>query len=177
MRNAQGMSPMKGRPMVKKTKLIQTDIRVKNNFRLMIANPDGTFSGDTGWQENQVVNTGFQNYLQFLVAASAGSTRATVAALGTGTVPATNATTLAGEIFDTNSNPIRCTLTTGTTGSTAVNYTFTLNSGIISAASTIQNVGLFNSTSAGTMFCGKTYATSQLATNQAVNGTYNITFS
>ena len=53
-----------------------------------------------------------------------------------------------------------------------------LASGVIAAASTIQNVGLFSGSTqgGGTMFAGNTYATSSLATNQAVNGTYNIAF-
>ncbi len=161
--------------MKKKTPQKQDDLKVRGFYRLNIVNPDGSIAGDSGWRENQVVNTGFQAFLQLLVAGSAGSLRASHAALGTGTNPATNATTLNGELTEAAG---RCALTTGTTGSTSVNYTFTLNSGVISAASTIQNVGLFSgSTQAGgTMFAGKTYATSALATNQAVNGTYNITF-
>lgn len=152
-----------------------SDLKIRGFFRLNIIDPDGTVASDSGWQENQVVNTGFQAFLQLLVAGSAGSLRASHAALGTGTTPATNATTLNGELTEAAG---RCALTTGTTGSTAVNYTFTLNSGVIAAASTIQNVGLFSgSTQAGgTMFAGKTYATSALATNQAVNGTYSLTF-
>jgi hypothetical protein len=150
-------------------------IRAKGFFRLNVVNPDGTIAGDTGWINNQIVNNGYQNFLMYLLAGSAGSLRPSHAAIGTGTVPASNATVLAGELTETAG---RLALTTGTSGSKTVVYTFTLNSGVIAAASTIQNVALFSgsTTAGGTMMAGNTYATSSLATNQAVNGTYNIAF-
>lgn len=150
-------------------------IVTKGFFRLNIVDPDGSVKGDTGWKENQIVNNGFQNFLMYLLAGSAGSLRPSHAALGTGTVPASSATSLAGELTEASG---RMALTTGTSGSKTVSYTFTLNSGVIAAASTIQNVGLFSgSTQAGgTLMAGNTYATSSLATNQAVNGTYQISF-
>lgn len=149
--------------------------KVRGFFKLDIVNPDGTIAKKGAWRENQIVNTGYQDFLMYLLAGSAGSLRPSHAALGTGTVPASNATTLAGELTETSA---RMALTTGTAGSKTVQYTFTLASGVIAAASTIQNVGLFSgSTQAGgTMFAGNTYATSSLATNQAVNGTYAIAF-
>jgi hypothetical protein len=90
-------------------------------------------------------------------------------------VPASNATVLAGELTEAAG---RMALTTGTAGSKTVQYTFTLASGVIAAASTIQNVALFSgSTQAGgTLMAGNTFATSALATNQAVNGSYAIAF-
>lgn len=150
-------------------------IKSKGFFRLNVMNPDGTIAGDSGWKENQIVNNGYQQFLMYLLAGSAGSIRPSHAALGTGTVPASNATSLAGELTESSG---RMALTTGTSGSKTVSYTFTLNSGVIAAASTIQNVGLFSGSTAagGTMFAGNTYATSSLATNQAVNGTYQIAF-
>lgn len=150
-------------------------ITAKGFFRINVINADGSIGGDTGWTKNQIVNNGYQNFLMYLLAGSAGSLRPSHAALGTGTVPASNATSLAGELTESAG---RMALTTGTSGSKTVSYTFTLASGVIAAASTIQNVGLFSgSTQAGgTMMAGNTYATSSLATNQAVNGTYQIIF-
>lgn len=155
--------------------LARDKVKARGFFRLNVVNPDGSIAGDTGWINNQIVNTGYQDFLMYLLAGSAGSLRPSHAALGTGTVPASSATTLAGELTETTA---RMALTTGTSGSKTVQYTFTLNSGVIAAASTIQNVGLFSgSTQAGgTMMAGNTYATSALATNQAVNGTYAIAF-
>lgn len=157
-------------------------LRVRGFYRLKVGQPineEGTVAlaeGDTGWKENQIVNNGYKSFLQFAIIASAGSLTATHAAIGTGTVPASADTSLNGELTDAAG--CRCALTTGTSGSKTVNFTFTLNSNVITAARTIQNVGLFNgsTTNAGTMFAGNTYATSALATNQAVNGTYQIIF-
>lgn len=150
-------------------------VSARGFFRLNIVNPDGSIAGDSGWRENQIVNVGYQDFLMYLLAGSAGSLRPSHAALGTGTVPASSATTLAGEFTEAAA---RCALTTGTSGSKTVQYTFTLNSGVLAAASTMQNVGLFSGSTqgGGTMFAGNTYATSALATNQAVNGTYTIAF-
>lgn len=150
-------------------------VSARGFFKLNVVNPDGSVASTSGWRENQIVNTGYQDFLMYLLAGSAGSLRPSHAALGTGTVPASSATTLSGELTEAAG---RCALTTGTSGSKTVNYTFTLASGVIAAASTIQNVGLFSgSTQAGgTMMAGNTYATSSLATNQAVNGTYAIAF-
>lgn len=158
-----------------KKKKVSSGINVRGFFRLAIVNPDGTVASDSGYKENQIVNNGYQDFLMYLLAGSAGSLRPSHAAIGTGTVPASNATVLAGELTETAG---RMALTTGTSGSKTVSYTFTLNSGVIAAASTIQNVGLFSgSTQAGgTMMAGNTYATSSLATNQAVNGTYQVIF-
>ncbi len=149
--------------------------RARGFFKLDIVNPDGSIARKGAWHENQIVNNGYQQFLMYLLAGSAGSIRPSHAALGTGTVPASNATSLAGELTESSG---RMALTTGTSGSKTVQYTFTLNSGVIAAASTIQNVGLFSgSTQAGgTMMAGNTFATSALATNQAVNGTYAIAF-
>lgn len=150
-------------------------IVTKGFFRLNVVNPDGSIAGDTGWKKNQIVNNGYQQFLMYLLAGSAGSIRPSHAALGTGTIPASAATVLAGELTESGG---RCALTTGTSGSKTVNYTFTLASGVIGAASTINNVALFSgSTQAGgTLMAGNTYTTSALATNQAVNGTYAISF-
>jgi hypothetical protein len=161
---------------MKKTKnKVSEGIVTKGFFRLNIVNPDGSVASDSGWRKNQIVNNGYQQFLMYLLAGSAGSIRPSHVALGTGTIPASSATALAGELTEATA---RCAITTGTSGSKTVNYTFTLASGVIAAASTIQNIGLFSgSTQAGgTLMAGNTYATSSLATNQAVNGTYAISF-
>ena len=157
---------------MKKTK---EGLKVKGLYRLNIINPDGTVTGDTKWRHNTIVNTGYNKFLQFLVAGSAGSLTVTHAALGTGSGPATDGTTLISELTETNG---RMAVTAGTSGSKTVNFTFTFASGTIGAASTIKEVGLFNGSTrnGGTMLSGASYATSSLATNQAVNGTYQIIF-
>lgn len=160
---------------VSRRNMAKEKVPVRGFFKLDVVNPDGSIATKGAWRENQIVNTGYQDFLMYLLAGSAGSLRPSHAALGTGTVPGSAATALPGELTEAAA---RMALTTGTGGSKTVNYTFTLNSGVIAAASTIQNVGLFSGSTVagGTMFAGNTYATSALATNQAVNGTYAIAF-
>jgi hypothetical protein len=156
------------------------NMKVKGFFRLQIQehNEDGTTSvvSDTGFRQNQIVNTGYDQFLARVIAQQTGSLFVTHAALGTGTVPASSATSLPGELTDAAG--CRCAVSSSTTGSKTAQFTFNLASNVIVSPRTIANVGLFNgsTTSAGTMMAGNTYASSALATNQSVSGTYQIQF-
>lgn len=152
-------------------------LRARGFFRLQIQDQDGKVSGDTGWKENQVTNDGFNQYLCLTLAGMAGSKTISYAMLGTGTVPGAVSTSLNGEITDVAGT--RCAVTPTTIASNTVQFAFTLASNVYTAAKTIQNVGLINHSStatAGTIFAGNTYTTSALATNQSVNGSYQIRF-
>jgi hypothetical protein len=156
-------------------------IKVRGFFRLKVVEneDDGKTKivGDSGWRENTVVNDGFDQFIVRSLGSISGSKYITHAALGTGTAPGATDTSLNGEITDASN--CRCAVTPTTVASKTLQLAFTLDSNIITAAKTIQNVGLFASsqTGAGTIFAGQTYTTSALATNQAVNGTYQIRFS
>ena len=161
----------------KKGKGVHSDgVGIRGFYRLQI-NEDGKVMGDSGWRENQVVNLGFQDYLAATLGAVAGSKQIFYAMLGTGTAPGATATALDGEITDAAAT--RCLVTPTTIASKTVQFAFTLSSNVYTAAKTIQNVGLINHSStatAGTIFAGNTYTTSALATNQSVNGSYQIRF-
>ena len=162
--------------MAKKTS--KDGVKAKGFFRLQIQNQDGKVAGDTGWKENVVTNLGFQDYLCKSLGSMSGSKYISYAMLGTGTAPATDATALDGEITDVAT--ARCAVTPTTIASKTVQFAFTLASSVYSVPHTIQNVGLINHSStatAGTIFSGNTYTTSALATNQSVNGSYQIRFS
>ena len=160
-------------------KMNKDGVKAKGFFRLQIQNQDGKVAGDTGWRENVVTEAGFDTYLCRSLGSISGSKYISYAMLGTGTAPATNATALDGEITDVAT--ARCAVTAATTGgSHTVQFAFTLASSVYTAPHTIQNVGLINHSStatAGTIFSGNTYTTSALATNQSVNGSYQIRFS
>lgn len=163
--------------MAKKKDVTKDGLKAKGFFRLQI-NEDGKVVGDTGWKANQVTNEGFQDYLCKTLAGMAGSKTVSHAMLGTGTAPGAAATSLDGEITDVAGT--RCAVTPTTIASKTVQFAFTLASSVYTAAKTIQNVGLINHSStatAGTIFAGNTYTTSALATNQSVNGSYQIRFS
>ncbi len=154
--------------------VLEQGLKIRGFYRVAIENPDGSMHGDSGWHENQVTNDGFNNYLAKLLGAISGSSQIGYVGLGTGTVPGATATTLHGEV------EARTAVTAATSSSSkAVRFTATFASAgsFVTATVSLQNIGLFATDSGGTLFAGNTYATSTCATNQAVNVTYDITFS
>ena len=145
-------------------------------FRLQITE-DGQVKGDSGWKENTITNNGYDKYICRAFANIAGSLQVSHAALGTGTAPGASDTALAGEIMDAAG--CRCAVTPTTVASKTAQFAFTLASGVATTTYTIQNVGLFNTSAvtSGSIMAGNTYATSSLASNQQVVGTYQIRFS
>jgi len=151
-------------------------------FARVALDQNGEIVGDSGWVENQVTNAGFAYYLCALVGGTTSSRQLAAVALGTGTVPASNATALPGEITSTNNATAvkRTTFTVSVSDSTKLRLTATFASGGSHnyQAETIQNIGLFDVTSSTALLCcGVTYATSQWNTNQNVNVTYDLQFS
>lgn len=161
---------MKGRKKVNKDA-----IKVKGFFHVHIVNPDGTIAGDSGRLPNVITQVGFQDYLAGLVQSGvAASKQVTHVALGTGTDAVNSTTTqLQGEVM---SSTKRQAITTGITSSTRAQITATFASAFLSTTATLGNIGLYNSSSAGSLMCGNTYATSTCASNQAVNITYQLNF-
>lgn len=153
---------------------MEEGIKVKGMFRVRIVNPDGTFAGDSGWRENNIMNLGFNQYLVMALGSISGSKYISHMALGTGGTVATDQTALAGEVGS------RTTLTAATSNtSKTLNLTATFAAGWHDSGSAhaISNIGLYNSATGGTLFSANTYASSSCASNQAVNCTYNIVFS
>ncbi len=156
-------------------------IKVHGFFRLNIVEDSAgrpRVVGDSGWVPNTITNLGFNYYLCQLLGNMGSSSQVKFAAIGTGTAPAAAGTALAGEITDVAG--CRCAVTpTTVAGSKGVLFAFTLASGVATTTYTIQNVGLFSisNTNSGQIFAGNTYATSQLQSNQAVQGSYQINLS
>jgi len=147
-------------------------IKVRGAFRLQIVEGN-KIVGDSGWHRNTITNLGFNQYLVSTLGAIAGSKQVSYIALGTGGAPSETDTTLAGEVqkraaltaaTSSNSKTLRCTAT------------FNSSDSFVTATANLSNIGLFNTSSGGTLFAGNTYASSSCATNQAVNVTYDITF-
>ncbi len=130
--------------------------------------------GDSGWIQNQVTNLGYNQFLVSALGSIAGSKYVSHMALGTSGAPAAADTALTGEVGTR-------TAVTAATSSTSktLRFTATFAAGWHSSASAfnISNIGLYNSLSGGTLFAGNAYASSSCASNQAVNATYDITFS
>ena len=155
-------------------------VNVRGFFRLQIVE-DVTSGkqkvvGDSGWRENQVVNLGFDQFLCQTLAGMAGSKTISHVALGTGGAPAATDTSLAGEIM---SSTQRKTVSPSTIASKTAQFTaaFASADSFLTAAANLSNIGLFNTSTAGTIFAGNTYTSSACATNQSVNVTYQVRFS
>lgn len=150
-------------------------IRVRGFYRVRIVDAEtGEVQGDSLWNENQVTNLGFNQYLVSALGSISGSKYVSHVGLGTGGAPAASDTSLSGEVGT------RQAVTAATSSSSkTVRFTSTFAAGwhTSSEAHNISNIGLFNSSSGGTLFAGNTYASSSCASNQAVNVTYDIIFS
>lgn len=136
---------------------------------------NGKIVGDSGWNRNRATNTGIEHYLSDLMLAQAGSLRVSHLALGSGgSPPAEGDTSLAGE------HEARKAVTTSKIASKTVQFTATFGStdNFVTATATLNNVGLFATSqqTTGSIFAGNTYSSSQVATNQDVNVTYQIQF-
>lgn len=148
-------------------------IKMKGFSRVQLVDAkSGRVVGDSGWMgPNQVVNEGFQDYICKTLGGIAGSKTISYMAIGTGTVPASNATVLAGE------TGTRITSSNSVVASKTLQATCQFAGSDMGGTCTIQNVGLFNTSTGGTLVAGITYTTSQWASNQNVNATYQLRFS
>ena len=147
-------------------------LTLKGFARVQLVDPSsGRVIGDSGWKQNQVVNLGFQDYICAAIGAVAGSKQVSYMAIGTGTAPAADATVLAGETGS------RVTTSNTVVSSKTLQATCQFAGSDMTGTCTIQNVALCDLSAAGTVLCGTTYATSQWASNQNVNATYQLRFS
>lgn len=147
-------------------------VGIKGSFRLQIVEGD-KIVGDSGWWTNQITNEGFRAMIR-AVSGISGSSQITHLALGTGGAPVAADTTLAGEV-------VKRQAVTAATSSTskAVQFTGTFSSAnsYVTSTQNISNIGLFATSSGGTLFAGNTFASSSCATNQDCNVTYVLSWS
>jgi len=150
----------------------QETVKIKGFAKIQIVDSvTGKIVGDSGWIQNTVVNLGFQYYIVELLGALANSRQATYMAIGTGTAPGVTATSLDGE------TSARVTTSNSVIASKTLQTTCQFAGTDMASTCTIQNVALVDRSSAGTILCGTTYASSQWASNQNVNSSYQIRFS
>lgn len=151
---------------------VSEGIRVKGMFRVQLEE-DGRIVGDSGWCNNQITNLGFNNFLCANLGKTTGSIGVSHLALGSGGAPSASDTTLTGEVVK------RQAVTVAINSSKTVQFTGTFSSSnsFVTNSQNISNVGLFGTSSSGTLFAGNTYASSTCATNQNVNVSYSINLS
>jgi len=98
-------------------------------------------------------------------------------AIGTGVAPASNATTLPGQVTGGK----RAAVSTSVVSSRTAQFTAAFNSAdsFLTASASIANVGLVNTsaTNLGTFLCGAAFASSAIATNNNLAITYQLRLS
>jgi hypothetical protein len=157
---------------------IKDGIGLKGCFRLRIRENDRVVS-TSKWYENLIVDDGIEKYVARSFAGEAGSLQVSHVTIGTGGVPASNATAIPGEaIVSSRRGAVTKAFSqrANSTNTATQQFTATLASSdsFITAAANISNIGLVNSSTNGTIMAGQTYASSALATNQNVEITYQI---
>jgi hypothetical protein len=153
-------------------------MKVKGCYWLDIVDPDGTIVGSSGPVYNVVTTGGFQ-HIGLLTGTALSGTQWSHVNVGTNGAPATNATALPSEVSGTNGAVQRDLATAATqAGSKTLRFTATMASAasFVTQTETINNVGIFNHSSAASLMAGASYTASSVGTNQAVNITYDLVF-
>jgi hypothetical protein len=153
----------------------QDSVAVRGMFRVRIVNEDGSFAGDSGWFNNNIMNEGFRQYLVMALGSISGSKYISHLALGTGGTVATDQTAMAGEVGTRTAVTASSTVAGSLT--LALLATFAAGWHTSGVAHNISQIGAFNSVSGGTAFAVQTFASSSCASNQAVQATHSIVFS
>ena len=154
------------------------EVSLKGCFRLKIREDDKVVS-DSGWMKNLVTDDGIDKFFARCFAGSSGSLQVSHLSIGTGGAPSSNDTSLSGETVEASARAavsLAFSQRAASNGTATMQFAATLASSdsFITAAANISNIGLFNSSSAGTLMAGNTYASSALATNQNVEMSYQI---
>ena len=157
--------------------LVKDSAGVRGFFRLKIREDD-KIVGDSGWFENLVTNVGVSKFLHAF-SGSSGTLQVSHVSVGTGAVPASDATTLPGEGLQASKRAavsLASTIRAASNGTSTMQFAATLASSdsFITVANNISNIGLFNSITNGSLMAGNTYTSSALATNQNVEMSYQI---
>lgn len=157
-----------------KTRKASEGITVRGFFRAQIVDKKTKkIIGDSGWCPNTVTNFGLDNACAGASIGASGSCQALSAHLATQST-AVNATQIS--LVGTENTMQDLTPSTVATGTARVTCSFdgTDNSATI----TVGSVGLHSNTNPATdLIAGQTFTTSQFATNQDLNLTYELRFS
>lgn len=143
---------------------------LKGKFHLELIGPDGKLN-DVRDVDNTIMNVG-KSAMSGLMLSDIGGTAFDYLALGTdSTAPNATQTALIAQVYRTASTGTQ--VSTSTTNDTAqLSGSFS-----ITASNTLQEVGIFNSSSAGTMFARTTYSAINAASGDTINAVYKVQFS
>ena len=154
---------------------IKGNIKIGGQIRLTCYDKNGKLKWDSGWIKNDIVNAGLAE-LPNLVGGVAAASVFKFLAVGTNStaVAATN-TTLGTELTDKGLARAEATPTRVTT--TVTNDTLQLyKEWTVTGTATVEEVGIFNTSSGGTML-GRALTTSKaVISDDKLQGTYKIRF-
>ena len=164
----------------------QDSLKVKGMFRIHIGE-NGKIVGDSGWKKNTITDLGFRQYLVLSLGSLSGSKY--VSHIAVANDQSSNGALAPSVTGLTSELDKRTTVSASSTvaGSRTIRFTGSFMSSLNTATSsawiatsnatrTIQSIGLFNTSSGGTMFAGNTFSSSTIATNQSLFFTYDIQF-
>jgi hypothetical protein len=147
--------------------------KLKGIFSLEIRDTEGQLKEK--WEvENLVTNAGFAQLA--LLAGDASATPFTYLAVGTSsTAPNVADTTLTAEITDTGLERVAGTVsrvtTTVTNDTYQIAYVWTAT-----GSKTVEEIGVFNASSAGTMLCHALTTSKSLSSGESLSATYKLKF-
>ena len=149
-------------------------IKVEGQVRLQVIK-DGVVLQDTGFQKNTITNVAFAVF-SGLVGATGAQTAFTYLAVGTdNTAASASQTALIAEIVDTGLARAAATVsrvtTTQTNDTLQLAYTWTA-----SGSKTVNEIGVFNAASSGTMAARKLTTALALVNGAQLIATYQIKF-
>lgn len=154
--------------------MIQETLKqLKGTYDFTITDVNGKIR-DSWSVENLVTNAGFAQLA--LLAGDASATPFTYIAVGTSaTAPAVTDTTLTAEIVDTGLARVAGTVSRVTTTVTNDSYRIT-TTWTASGSKTIEEVGVFNASSAGTMLSHALTTSKAVSNGETLTGTYTLKF-
>jgi len=152
------------------------DLTIKGRVKLACFDSKGNKKWDTGWLKNTIMNVGL-NEITGLMGNIGSKTAFSYIAVGTGdTTEAKTQTALVTEVTDSGLARASVTPTQETT--TVTNDTLQFyKEWTATATKTIEEVGIFNAASAGTMLGRKLTGSKALTSGDVLKGTYQIILS
>lgn len=149
-------------------------MKITGKVRLQCFRTDGSLKWDTGFMENTITNTGKAQIA--LLAGDAAAVPFTYLAVGTDSTAAdVTDTALIAEITDTGLARAAATVSRVTT--TVTNDTLRLvKTWTASGSKTVEEVGIFNDASVGTILGRKLTTSKAVASGETLTGTYDVAF-
>lgn len=141
-------------------------LEAKGALKIQVFNPDGVLKEER-FIDNLVVTVG-RSFIASRMVGTASAVMSHMAVGTSGTTPVAGNTTLGAEIA-------RVALTSGTASGAIATYVATFGAGTGTGA--LQEAGIFNASSAGTMLCQTTFAVINKGTLDAMTITWTVSIS